>query len=228
MILLENYINKYIIILTEKIRSSSVFSSEKFSINQFKKLAETGDEKPLLEYAENFLEKIGTGSSREVFVLTSKTALKIALSEAGRAQNVNEVKLQKSRKIDTTLFAKIYSYDKIKFNYVIAELVRPLTSEDEFATSTGIDFDYLDQLFYYEEYIRLGRKSGYFNLPDLLDLKGKNKFFNSIWNASIGEKRLMAGDLASIEQWGKTSEGRVVLLDYGLSETTFKTFYKNS
>lgn len=62
-------------VLSERIRSTSSTSTTSFKLNEFKKLQTTDD---CIEYAKKRLKLLGEGSSRIVFILSSKKVLKIA------------------------------------------------------------------------------------------------------------------------------------------------------
>lgn len=78
-----------------------------FEFNYFKSLT---DPQEILEYCEEILETIAQGSSRKVFIFTSRFAIKVAMNPAGKLQNHKEFKLSNSTKY-TDFIAKTYYHE---------------------------------------------------------------------------------------------------------------------
>ena len=113
-----------------------------FDMRKFKTLT---THKEQLSYAKSKLKVLGSGSSRIAFLLNNRTVLKMAppagryddqATQRGWAQNDAEVDAFTNPKMQPIL-AKLYDFDKVNYNWVIAELVRPL-SEKEFYRRIGI------------------------------------------------------------------------------------------
>lgn len=156
-------------------------------------------------YAQERLQYIDGGSSREAFVLTPRYALKVALNDKGVAQNKAEAKLSKTRGASEAI-AKTVTSDK-NGNWVVAELVRPLVDDDEFEERTGITLD---------------------DLYTALET-GSYHWFPANTRALIdGLRALHRVGLENdyrFEQFGVTPDGRVVLLDLGFSKAVARKFY---
>lgn len=98
--------------------------------------------------AKNFpnLMKIGEGSSRVVYVINSKKALKVAKNIKGKAQNLEEMEIS-AKEGKSGLIAKVFSHDKRGGVWVVSELVRPLKGKDEFLELAGFNFSVLTRFF---------------------------------------------------------------------------------
>jgi len=208
-----NLLREMIGLVIEKIRTEKGVSSkmgEKFSINKFKEF----DEPHIaMNYAEQFLEPIGTGSSRKTFLLSSKYALKIAINKAGVGQNEAEIDVFTNPKTKP-IVSKIYSSGPNN-SWLISDLVKPITDEKEFEKLAGVswpEFQYFMNI-------------GYDNKqPD----PDSPQFVKTVLNFAFSNN-MMFGDLAgkgTMDHWGKTPDGRIVLLDSGFTESVAQAHYR--
>lgn len=182
--------------------------SAKFDMKEFKSLP---NESIMFAYALNYLEPLGQGSSRTVFVLTSKKVLKLARNPKGVAQNQAEIQVY-TDPATADAAAKIHDADEGGL-WLISDMVRPVKSQQEFETLTGVSWqEFSDDLS--GTISSQARKSGGAKLrPDAAP------FTRSVYNmAEQGSARLKLGDLTELDHWGKTPDGRVVILDYGFTE----------
>lgn len=174
-------------------------------------------------------------------------------SEKGRAQNEGEVDVYTNPKLKPRV-AKVFDFSP-DFNWIVAELVRPLTVkefEEEFNVDMRAawraieihDFkryeDFEDTAAYMKKVIARAKK----NLETKLmepeyrkdewrdDIKSytaalgviTSDFVRMIWELSE-ELDLMYVDLVDNRHWGKTADGRIVLLDYGYTKDIAFTYY---
>jgi len=204
-------LREYVSLMIEKIRTAKNSKSkfgERFDLKKFKALDSAH---MMLVYANQYLEPLGEGSSRRAFTLSSKYALKIALNEKGIAQNEAELDVFTNPKTKGVV-AKIYGADN-ENRWVISDLVKPLQrgSEDEFAQITGTDW----------EDFRMTLRGA---------LKGEKVWPDEFTQSAITvakSNNLVYGDLGEIGHWGKTPDGRCVLLDYGFTEGVWNDHYKS-
>jgi hypothetical protein len=189
----------------------------KFDIRKFKSW---DDDIAQLRYAEKHLEYLGGGSSREVFMLSNKYVLKIIGEDegAGKAQNEAEVDLYTNPSVKP-LVTKIYDFDK-EYNWIISELVRELNSEDEFEELSGMKWMRFRAIL---EVLEEGDPPKGFK--ELVQHELEKPFFNSVYEM-LTQTSLMPGDLLSIGHWGKTADGRIVLLDSGLTSSVWDNYYE--
>lgn len=174
--------------------------------------------KDRVDYAEKHLEHISSGSSRVIYKLNDKTALKLAKNSRGIAQNKAEANPKmKSKYINKTLEA-----DKNGI-WKTSPFLDKIT-EKEFEEITGINFkDFGNALSY-------GLKS----VSENSEVE-KPKHFNEISESEMykeliklgKEFDLMPGDMERISSWCKDSEG-VKLVDVGLTKKIFEDFYEDS
>jgi len=203
--------------LFEKIRSKS------FDWNEFVNVTSIGkpfqQRKRALQYAEeNGLLKLGEGSSRRVFMLTPKLALKIAMDDDGRSQNKKEDVVY--NKTHSPVITKVFK-NSDDYTWIVSELVRPVKSDNEFYDLTGININDIRCVLFiatpqskdvyassYNASMKLKIKQSHYDLlendfvKDLIDLVKKTK--------------IAVYDIDRIQQYGVTTDQRVVLLDFGI------------
>lgn len=207
-------------VLSERIRNSSLASGRrgdttKFNFSEFKQITD-GTER--MKYANDRLEFLGEGSARAVYVLTSKHVLKIATGASGVSQNKAEVSVFTNPKTKP-IVATIFDFAK-DYSWLSSELVNPFDTPEEIINSmpeieevgewkefaTHAVHDYPSQT-----YIKMWA-------PQLVD------FANAI-GATADENNLVIGDVVKASSWGRSPDGRLVLLDYGFTEEVANKHY---
>lgn len=173
----------------------------------------------------------GAGGSRQTFILTSKLILKLAVNEKGLEQNKTEYEI--SQKFPN-ITAKVYKTGP-EYYYIVSELVRPITNWDEFENLTKINWvvfrDIMSALAKTNSEslstVVLSQKT--LSQLTFLTAYQVKKFFKEPLVVSLFEVVKKGGlsivDLQRVEHYGKTADGRIVLLDYGLSHDTWKKLY---
>lgn len=206
-------LREYVALVMEKIRTKKGqkgLMGEKFDLKRFKSLP---DERAMLAYASKFLDKLGQGSSRAAFLLSGKYALKIALNDKGLAQNDAELEVFTNPK-SKPIVAKVYGADENN-RWLISDLVRPLKTPDEFASLTGTDWD---------DFVE--------TINDHLGKEGHSNMaadeFTSTVIVNAKNNALKVGDIEELSHWGKTPDGRAVLLDYGFTESVWQQHYRSN
>ena len=210
----DHLLREYVNLLVEKIRTKKGqkgLMGEKFNLNKFKTFDNIH---VMLEYAKKFLGILGTGSSRQAFTLSSKYVLKIALNDKGLSQNEAELDVF-TNPTSKKVVAKIFGTDP-EYRWLISEGVKPLSDESEFENLTGVPWKAFD-VEVLASYIK-GVKKLEKNTPD---------FFKAVI-ITAQNNSLMPGDLAEISHWGKTADGRCVLLDSGFTREVWKSHYSKS
>ena len=181
-----------------------------------------------IDYVKNQvkLRFLGQGSSRTVFVIDSKRVLKMAMNDKGIAQNKAELDIAMDP-VSSGIVSRIFQYDP-GFKWVISELVRPLSNEEEFKRLTGIPWSIFSFLVAnptksWRDVI--GYYSKFFPREDLSQVS-KSTFTDVVINSLLTmKKELVSTDLAKIGHWGKTADQRVVLLDYGFTDDVRNDYY---
>lgn len=224
---------------------------KKFSMRLFQSLVSSED---IIAYATKHLTRLGTGSSRVVFACSRSKVLKIAINEKGFAQNAAELDIAKNNETKGAVSSVFSSHTDKEKNVVwlISQLVRTVRDTSEFKTLSGFSWEvYGDTIKafaktnaqndlesitsdisnqYSKRLVRLKdqgdeRNARYYEtLLSDLDLMKNSQFFKGIM-AAMKVNRLMPGDILEIDHYGKTSDGAIVLFDYGFTEDIAKKFY---
>lgn len=215
----QKLLREYLSLMVEKVRSKrkvkTRFGGPQFDIEEFKRLPSSAIQQA---YAMNYLEPLGQGSSRIAFVLSSRKVLKIAKNSAGLAQNNAEVEVY-TDPATREMAAKIYDAD-VSGQWTISELVRPITSIDEFESLTGVVWQQFKEDLA-NTISAKARAGGTVKLPS-----SAGEFTKKVFRmAEKGSNKLKLGDLTEIDHWGKTADGKVVILDYGFTVDVDKKFY---
>lgn len=211
-------------LLSERLRDA------RFDLAKFKTL----DQEEALVYCHMYLEPLGFGSSRGVFRYSSSKAIKVALNVKGIAQNEEEMSVFTNPNT-VEIVAKIFDYDK-DYNWLFSELVRPLSSDGEFfklIDMTDSDvikicghkkfYSFMTELVYNNTNVAdFQRKVNDYN--NLLSDKAFD-FVTSVW--CIVDDGLLVGDLEDIKHFGKTTNGDVVILDYGYTKKSRKFYFSD-
>lgn len=204
-------LREYVDLVIERIRTTKNVDSERgrrFDFSKFKRLDDIDD---MLHYASLYLEFLGKGSSRAAFIFSSRYALKVALNDKGLAQNEAEVNVY-TNPTSKPIVAKIQAFDP-RFRWLVSELVNPLQNEGEFKKLSGTDWEeFIEQI--YDINIAGQHQEGRRYSPIALATA-----------TTMKQNQLLLGDIDAIPHWGKTHDGRVVLLDYGLTSDIAKTHY---
>lgn len=202
-----------------------------FNLAKFKSFTDLYD---MTKYAKEHLSYIGAGSSRMTFALSSGKVLKLAkhnssYEDAGRDQNKEEVEVSTTPGV-SSIITKVFDFEP-KFNWIISELVRPFNDEG-YEESIGMDLmdfgEVLDmvikQNYTLKEAIEAIREDSFTSdhartLEEILKPDKIPVVSNLLKQIKSLAKRfnMPKGDLVAPDHYGKTANGRVVLLDYGLS-----------
>lgn len=142
-LLISEVLGKFDLGMFKKIASGNVRAPEPLDFDSGERVRHPNDlppetkDHPEIAYAEQFLPKLGAGSSRVTFALSGGKVLKIALNNAGIGQNEAELKVY-TNNVNNSVVTKIFDYDPT-FKWLVSELVKPLGG-DEFKQFTGLTF----------------------------------------------------------------------------------------
>jgi len=218
-----------------KVRHRSPYPGDKskFRWSDFKSLSTAED---MHRYAHQRLEALGRGSSRAVYAVSSGKVLKIAASfhgegssDAGIAQNRAEVDVYTDSRTKPVV-AAVYDADP-DYRWILSEAVRALSSPGEFQSITGSDIMSAvsaasavhDGSMTVREAVEAFSHEADDDYPAArVDRKTVKMIVELL---DIG---LQSGDLEDHYHWGKTSGGRLVLLDYGFTTGVYEEFYKEN
>lgn len=174
---------------------------------------------------EHLGKHIGKGSSRATFQIDDEKVLKLAWNEKGLAQNIEE-----ERTYNASIFPKVYDYDE-DGKWIISEFVLPAKSQD-FKHCFGMTFQQFVSFIMASGKYRFGGR--YWNaMPEdewisyIENNEDLYEFDEYIGN--YGNNRFTPiGDMIRLCNYGLTQrngEPTIVLLDSGLSEDVWDTYY---
>jgi len=219
--------------------------TKKFDMQYFSRLT---DPREIRLYAHRRLQMLGQGSSRAVYVYSPKYALKIAMNNAGLAQNRLESNISFDGKYDE-IIAKVVQAGP-NYNWVLSELVHPIMHQDEegynieekekeeFNKYSPMEFDTLmqgiDPTYGPAEYVdREGNvnKTKAFpqyrkvitKSPHSEEIKRRVELIHELAN----DWGLDVKDITVPSNWGRTAEGKTVILDFGYDDQIIEDFYLN-
>lgn len=203
---------------------------------------ETPREHPEIAYAKKMLPLLGEGSSRIVFAYSGGKALKIAMNRAGLEQNNEEVNAYTKHK-NLSIIPKIF--DAASDNkWIVAEIVKPFTSGDDFQRVVGANFESVLTLVASDPRAKLEQvinnikydlndpyiTNRDFYVKEMEDLKKLLK--NQKAKSAIDQlsKMLATGSSKGdmhVEHFGTNVQGELKYFDYGLTEDIFQNYYSN-
>lgn len=196
-----------------------------FKVGQFRKLKTLRERLQYLNTRSD-VEEISSGSSRIAFYINNKKqVIKVAKWQRGKAQNKTEYQATNcgNPKYLPKMFAKAGDY-----SWIIVESVIPLKNARQFEYYTGFPIRALEVGINY-----LGPEMQRRPAHDKTKRKYKaiheamakrSPWYRGLVNMAIN-CNFVAGDIGKWDSWGITKRGRVVLVDYGLTEDVWNTYY---
>lgn len=187
------------------------------------KLRKLTSHKDCYRYALLNFNKLGSGSSRNVYDMGNGRVLKVAKNEKGIDQNNNE----RDYSIDSPYVVRVIDCHPDNY-WVLSEYAEGLTKKT-FERIVGISFSTFTEYVKHEAHRRGLATSGSFS-GDTKDFEvaGRSEFCSGIVNFMVNYD-LSFGDLVRIDSYGvvkRNGKEFVVLRDYGLTQTTYATHYK--
>lgn len=216
----------------------------KFKWEAFKNISDPYERMDYLE--ETGTTFLGEGSGRQVYLLSSRYVLKLAhpgtYFKRGVAQNEEEFNIsQTSWAKDLVAHVQDHAND---FSWIVSDLVRPLKNPGEFKALTGLEWsvfmgllnflegqqDKLNSFTDLEEEIEEAEDEGDPEAKETKALMEVHQMMKSNpWIAKIVElildSEIVVADLEEYDHWGKTADGRLVILDYGYSDDVKRKHY---
>lgn len=228
----------------KRLIESLVFQSllefrSKFKWNDFKGQSDVLSATDLIHYVEQTgLPFLGKGSSRVVFALpNTKYVLKLAKNQAGFAQNKAEVDVYTNPKTKN-IVAQVFDWDSEYDMWIVSETVKEFRDGREFLDAVGIELRELIHFYdhmkeqgngWYEKYLERAKKrygdKYENNIYVLMSHRVHANPFSKDFANLVQAGDLMEGDLGKPEHWGKTADGRVVILDYGYTKSVHRNYY---
>ena len=187
-----------------------------------------------LQYCQQYLKKIGAGSSRVVFAVDDEKVLKVAKNRKGIAQNQEE--MQDWRQNFYDCFAKVYdaSEDGI---FLEMQAARKAKFSD-FKRLTGYGFDVMSAWIEYTASLYLPKGRARYRNHDYDELFDSEEWAEGLDNYNLfsGVHQYLCdtcteayGDLQRLSSWGVVSENgeeKLVIIDFGLSDEILNKYYR--
>ena len=180
-----------------------------------------------INYCQQHLKRISSGSSRIVYMIDNEKVLKLAKNQRGLAQNEVEISAGNDFYL-TNIVAEVFSYDKNDL-WLEMELARKL-SPKSFETITGISWD-LFTMGLQKVYADGSPKSQRVWSPRIDDNSmtklWDTELFSNVCDYMMSYK-LPVGDLCKINSYGivkREGQNDIVMIDYGLSYSVYDSFY---
>ena len=219
-------LRKYI----QKILKESLIGEDyptQFDMNIFKSLKTF---KERIEYCQNNLKRLNSGSSRIVYKIDDKKVLKLAKNKKGIAQNETEIDYSNYPDINF-IFTKIFEYNQNNL-WVEMELALPV-KKDSFKRITGYSFEeYCAAINNYANASTTPNKRSY-DMPidkSIVEHMWEDEFVYGMFQY-IGNYDTPVGDLKRLSSYGivnRNGADTIVLVDFGITAGVCKDFYAES
>lgn len=195
-----------------------------FDMDYFKSLTSFNKR---IQYCEEHLQRISSGSARIVYKIDNEKVLKLAKNKKGIAQNEVEAQYGEDYLIGGYgIFAEVFDVHP-DHQWIEMELARKLT-KPIFKQITGYDFDtYSDILIYYNDnVINAGRTRFKRSKPQRYDEAWEDSdgfVYNML--SYIGDYQPPIGDLTRMSSYGLFPNNEIKVIDYGLDHDTLSSYY---
>ena len=195
----------------------SEFSAEGFDLKAFLAMKSFAEK---VRYANSKLEKLGTGSARIIYKIDEKTVLKLAKNAKGIAQN----EVESDRLLNEwygDIIAKVLEADDDD-RWIVSEYAKKITPT-KFKHRIGVSADEL----YKKLHMDTQPRTLHFEIPpEVTEILDNSEFYNQLTDM-IGNFDMAIGDFSRVGSYGEI-EGRLVIRDYGLTQSVFKQHYDKS
>lgn len=193
-----------------------------FNSEEFKKLKSFNQR---VNYCNNNLTRISSGSSRIVYKIDEEKVLKLAKNKKGLAQN--EIEISYGNYYDLNdIVAKVFDSDSNNL-WVEMELAKRVNA-NIFKNIVGFSFDDFTKAVYnYGLSLKNTSHSEMSIDKNLVAKMWENEFIYSIFNY-IGDYDVPTGDLTRLNSYGLVKRGgedTIVLIDYGLTSNNYEQYY---
>jgi len=177
--------------------------------------------KSRLEYANNKLTKLGSGSSRTVYAIDDKKVLKVAKNAKGIAQNEKEYDLGHNDYYIQDLVADVFDAHP---QYQWIEMQRAYkVNKQTFKKITGVDIDDMGRYLLDRYDIEKRRRRGYSQSVEIVDEMHNNEFVANIFDIMMSYN-MPPGDLSKLSSYG-VIDNNIILVDFGFNEDIAKSHY---
>ena len=168
--------------------------------------------------------RLAKGSARIVYEITDDMVLKQAYNKKGLAQNREEYTLFQELG-NSGMLAKIYKADTKKFKWIQMEKCNRISQKD-YLVYFSIPFtEFQHCIKYLKQKIRPSKK--FVEKPFSYDLIKDKPWFKTLIDMVMNFD-IATGDLKRLSSFGQTNEGKIVLIDYGLTFSIYKKYYSKN
>jgi mRNA-degrading endonuclease RelE of RelBE toxin-antitoxin system len=223
-------------IIKENMNNELANYPQSFNMDTFKSLNSYNKK---IQYCNQYLQRIASGSSRIVYKIDDATVLKLAKNQKGIAQNEAETQYRDDM-YAPNIFAEVYDNDE-NFYWIEMQLAKKAKPSD-FKRLTGYDFKTFQNFVTYSAQQYLPRRSYGFSIPsEYKQLFDSEEFQNMVWdnpdnvfyqtNEYLTSYQIEKyGDVQRISSWGVVKDkhdgtDKLVLIDYGLTDDIFNQYY---
>lgn len=197
---------------------------KQFDMNVFKSL-KTFQQR--IDYCQNNLKRLGSGSSRIVYQIDKDKVLKLAKNKKGVEQNETEID-RGSGSYFSSILAQVFDSHPDGL-WVEMELARKINA-GEFRMLTQFQINDIGKYLINFQEENNGHKPRYHFQKPLLDRLDNDEFVQQLREFVAGTDA-MAGDLGQISSYGvvhRNGGEELVLIDFGITEDIFKKHYTES
>lgn len=193
----------------------------RFDIDKFDSLPTFSARK---KYADQTLERLGSGSARIVYKIDDEKILKLAKNPKGLSQNREECGLGQDNYFNDVV-TRVYDCHTDNL-WIISEFARKITPA-KFRQLVGIDIKYIEMYLRNKEDERRGGKGIYYLEPEIYAQLSENMFVQTLLEMMYAYE-VVAGDLGRPSSYGvviRDGKETVVVSDYGLTRDVYNTHY---
>ena len=192
-----------------------------FDMDHFKTLTKFTER---VKYCEEHLKRISSGSARIVYMIDDTKVLKLAKNQKGLAQNEVEIQWGQDSYFGSIL-AHTFMYHPDDL-WVEMELARKVSKKD-FLRINGCTIDELGYYLRNFNEVNRGKRPIYHMDPEVKDRLDENEFVSAIveFMTNIDAP---AGDFARLNSYGlvkRNGQDDIVLIDFGLTNDVYQTYY---
>lgn len=183
-----------------------------------------------VEYSNNNLQRISSGSSRIVYKIDDTKVLKLAKNKKGLAQN--ELEIEFSRYGDLSdIVAQVFDYAEDN-TWLEMELAYKM-SPGIFKKITGFNWDEYINAMTKHYYVVNPQHARFFTHNDEVNKEVEEKMWEDefIYQmlSLMGNYGVPVGDLTKTSSYGvvkRNGADAIVLIDYGINQDIYKAHYK--
>lgn len=201
-------------------------TSTTFNMEEFKAMTSFSKR---TQYCNAHLKRLSSGSSRIVYMLNDYMVLKLAKNAKGIAQNGGESDgyIQQSY---GHIVTKVHEWDRDDL-WIVSDFAKKINPA-RFKQLVGIDLEKVDWYLNLAYAEHNGKKANQYMrntlTPEDLEFMNNNEFCVDL-EEMMRSMDLMPGDLGRISSYGevlRNNKPAAVLIDYGLTNSTYEEFYK--